>query len=422
MSCGKRTKVARCIWRDLCGYQIIVQRGGHIERRRFPLATPLHELADTRDTLIDELETGRCTTAARGTLAADVARALDTLPAGSHNRRDVRTLLDHWLAAPLDLEGEATTFGATARSLVTPLHVRTALAVFRAARRADGRPHFSPKTIKELRRVLAWVYTTLDGPEGRNPVRGVKVTRVKYDDPRGIDYAIIERILAQCTDRGRPQDGPLGGRRGKTARPTQSLTKIRLRVMAYTGMHQSEIGKLQPRDVDLKRGRVWIGPREKGAGAPGAWHQLLTPGVAALLAFVQVKAFGPFSTRSMSKSWNLALAKAKAAWEAEPGQAEPWPVHADARPYDLRHSMGTAIYLASGDIRAAQEILRHRQGTTTDRYTKAGVTPRAALALAAMDKLLVGASGGSKLGGRNVTKRPPMSTRQRTPKARRGHE
>lgn len=409
MARGARTRVARNIYRDAYGFQIIVQRHGQRREPRFPLGTPLDELADTRDALVDELETGRRTKpAARGTLAADVARALDTLPAGSDNRRDVRTLLDHWLAAPLERDGTPTTFGAEPRQTITALDIRTQLAVFRAARRADGRPRFSPKTIRELRRLLAWVYTTIDGPEGRNPVRAVKVARVRYDDPRGIDYAVIERILAALPDRGRPGKG--------STWPAASLTKIRLRVMAYTGMHQIEVGRLTPRDVDLARGRVWIGPREKGEGAPGAWHDLITPAVSALLAFVQAGAFGPFDPRSMARSWNLALVKAKTAWEAEHDARTPWPVHAGARPYDLRHSLGTAVYLASGDIRAAQEILRHRQGSTTDRYTRAGVTARAALAREALERLIVGPTDRAKMPGPNVTKRPPMSTRAKTPK------
>ena len=83
--------------------------------------------------------------------------------------------------------------------------------------------------------------TRLDGADGKNPVRAVKAPRVRYDDPRGMDYAIIERILAQLPDRGRPQDGrQVKTTRGDRERPTVSLTKLRLRVMAYTACTRSK--------------------------------------------------------------------------------------------------------------------------------------------------------------------------------------
>lgn len=382
----KRTRLARNIYSDQFGVAVVVARGGARDEQRFPLGTPLEELAATRDTMIDDLETGRATKAhRRGTLAADVQAALATIPDGRH-RRDTATLLAHWMAAEVETEHEPTTFGALPRGAITALQVRTQLATFQSVQR-DGRRRFSAKTVKELRRVLAWVYTTLDGAEGRNPVRGVKAPRVQYDDPRGIDYGAIERVFAEMPDRGRPQDGEEGGStRGKRRRPVVNLSKLRMRVMAYTGLHQIEVGRLEPRDVDLVAGRVWIGARVKGAGAPGAWHRLTRRGVEALRAFVAAEAFGPFDPRSMARTWTIALRKAEATWKAAAAtRDQPWPVRADARPYDLRHSLGTAVYLETGDLRAAQAILRHRQLSTTDRYTRAGVPKRVDAAVAALD-------------------------------------
>ncbi|MCC6650668.1 MAG: tyrosine-type recombinase/integrase [Candidatus Eisenbacteria bacterium] len=312
----------------------------------------------------------------------------------------IAAAFDHPVTALLDAttsahESEAigtpTTLGALHRGAVTPLHVKMGLATFAA--------RYRPKTCRELRRLLGWVYVTLDGADARNPARGVKGPRVRYDDPRGIDYDVIGRILAALPDRGRPV-------RGQT-RPTVNLTKCRLAVMAFTGMHQSEVGKLTPRDVDLARRRVWIGARVKGAGAEGAWHTLTAPGVAALRAFADAGAWGPFGTRSMAKSWRRALAVARARWEAE--TREPWPVRDDARPYDLRHSFGTAVLLATGDRTAAQAMLRHRQASTTDRYTRAGVSARVAAAVVTLDSFLPRAATTEDRG--SVPKRPPMSAR-----------
>ena len=74
---------------------------------------------------------------------------------------------------------------------------------------------------------------------------------------------------------------------------------------------------------------------------------------------------GPW-LRETYKSWTRKSFKVAAEAAGRP----------DLRPYDLRHSMGTAIYLETGDIRAAQAILRHRQISTTLRYTHAGVSAR----------------------------------------------
>lgn len=358
------------------------------------LHTPLEALRVTRDALIDEL-TDTPSARRAGTLAADVVACLATLRPGPH-KRDTETLLAHWTAAEATLPtGERVPFGELPRAAVTPLHVRTALATFGA--------RFAPKTVRELRRVLAWIWSTLDGPDARNPVRAVPAPRVRYDDPRGIDYAIIRRILEALPDRGRPEKGQ--------RRPAVNLTKIRLAVMAFTGMHQAEVGRLEPPHLDLARSRVWIAPRKKGAGSPGAWHELTAPAVDALRAFAEADAFGPFSARSMAHAWRRACRTAAARWTAEhPG--EPWPLRDDARPYDLRHSFGTAVYLATGDIRAAQAMLRHRQTSTTDRYTRAGVAPQVRRAVAALDVALAVPTDSAKPGAGSVTKRPPTSRRQ----------
>lgn len=360
--------LARCVYEDAHGRRVKVQRGADVREARFPPGTPLDVLLAARDTLRDALATAADRAAVRaGTLAADVPRCLATI-ASRKARQTAETLLGHWLALPVDLAGRPTTLGALHRAAVTPLHVRTGLATL------AGR--FRPKTCRELRRLLAWVYVTLDGADARNPARGVPGPRVHYDDARGIDYDVIARILSALPDRGRPAKGQ--------TRPTVNLTKRRLAVMAFTGLHQSEVGQLTPRDVDLARRRVWIAPRVKGAGAPGAWHALTAPGVEALRQFAEANAWGPFSARSMAKSWRRALEAARATWTAE--SDAPWPVRDDARPYDLRHSFGTAVLLATGDRTAAQAMLRHRQASTTDRYTRAGVAARVASAVEALDE------------------------------------
>lgn len=369
MARGPRTRLARNIYSDRSGIKIVVERHGvRLPEVKFPHGTDPDVLRKTRDDMIDRLDLGQAKKAiARGTLAADAATCLETLPKGRH-KENMRILLGHWTRV----------FGARPRHSLTPVEIKTQLATF------AGR--FKPEGLRKLRRALGWVYTTIDGKDGQNPVRAVKAPSVRYDDPRGIGYDVIAWIFRHAPDRGRPQDGQAGGKRpaNKTARPTANLSKIRARIMAYTGLHQIEIGRLTAADIDLKRRRVWAHPRQKGSGAAGEWMDLVPPAVQAFRDLVAAKGLGPFGTRSLSRSWSGWLAAAKTAWEADPTKrGQPWPVRPDARPYDLRHSFGTAVYLAEGDIRAAQALLRHRQSSTSDRYIKAGIRARASRGLQA---------------------------------------
>lgn len=63
-------------------------------------------------------------------------------------------------------------------------------------------------------------------------------------------------------DRGRPEEGH--------ERPTVSLTKLRLRVMADTGSHQIELVRFTERDFrELHKKRIWVEGRKKGKARAG---------------------------------------------------------------------------------------------------------------------------------------------------------
>jgi integrase/recombinase XerD len=135
--------------------------------------------------------------------------------------------------------------------------------------------------------------------------------------------------------------------------------------MAYLGIRPSEIGRMQPQDLGEvsvlvrtgKGGRVRVVP----VAGPGA--------TAAIAELKRLKAYGtPFSTSSLYKSWKLAQTNA-----GPPAGGAPF---ASVRPYDLRHSFGSAVYAASGDQYAVQQLLGHAQSRTTERYTLAAVSGR----------------------------------------------
>lgn len=382
MTRGKRTRLATGIFEDAYGRAVLVKVHGVQHERRYAHGTPLDELRKHRRALRDEKTEQEPARQQRGTLKADMAAYLQTLPKG-RMRRDVDTLLEHWITAG---------FGDRSATEIPPADIRAQLNAW------QGR--FSPKTRVELRRLLGSVFMAKFGRSGYNPVRDVPRPRVVYDDPRGFAYAVAELIFQQMPDRGQ-------GKRGET-RSTVNLTKLRLRVMAYTGLHQIEIGRITPRDLrDLAHKRVWVEGRKKGRGTRAGWHPLTAEGAKTLRALHRAGGLGPFGTRSMSRAWQRALEKAKDVWRSTHRDA--WPLSEDARPYDLRHTYGTEVYRQTHDIRAAQRLLRNVTMTPTLRYTAAAVDELAQQATDALEAVHARASRVPAGRGKQLHNPPPMA-------------
>jgi integrase len=388
MARGKRHRVATGIYSDVSGFSVIVSVHGIPHEERHPHGTPLETLRAARKAL-RRLHEETPPPKRRGTLATDVAHYLATLPKGK-TRDDADTLFEAWKDAGFFDRNTET---------IEPKEIAAQLQVFATLTKPNGQRRYSPKTINELRRLLGSVFITKHGKRGDNPVRDVPRERVVYDDPRGFGYDLIESILAEMPDRGQ---GKKGEERG-----TVNLTKLRLRAMAYTGFHQLELGNISERDLrELAKKRVWMAGRRKGEGTKGGWHPLTKAGVDALRALWRAGGLGPFGTRSMATSWNRAIDKAKATWRSTYPK-KPWPLPANVRPYDLRHSYGTAVYQQTGDIRAAQRLLRHATLATTLRYTAAAVDARAQQAADALEALHARATMVPRARGKRLQKAPP---------------
>jgi integrase len=127
--------------------------------------------------------------------------------------------------------------------------------------------------------------------------------------------------------------------------------------------------------VDWEAGTVAVHGRRKGKGTAGRIVPLTPAGVKALKAMHREDAWGTFSRATLRVVFQRACAKAGLKGD-------------DFTPYDLRHSFGTEIYLASGDIRATQVLMGHSSATLTHRYTLAAVDPRVARALKQWGKRL----------------------------------
>ena len=173
------------------------------------------------------------------------------------------------------------------------------------------------------------------------------------------------------------------GRKGE-ARDDQSKTKARLRLIAYTGLPHKQIKQLRPQDVNLRAGTMIVSARRKGKGVERRSLLLTAEGLEALRHFADLECWGSFSNSSVWKSWRRACAAAG--------------LTTTPRPYDLRHSFGTQMYVATGDTKAVSELMMHAPGSAVvHRYTMGGVAPRLRLAVGAFDESLAKRPGRKRL-------------------------
>jgi integrase len=334
---GARTRIDRGIYRDAAGVEVQVMVAGQRRSARFPLATGKGVLRDARERLRAELRAsaGRARRPGTGTLAADAVRylaAVRSMPSYADRARDIAA----WVGV----------FGDRTRDSLQPVDVATQLHTWRQAGKA-------PQTCNHLRTALSQLYARLDGPDGRNPARAVKKFPTEPPLPRAIPQRAVAAILRHMRKDGK--------------------TRARLAVIASTGLAHAELRRLQPADVQLEAGHVIARARRKGAGSAPRVIPLTRRARAALRLFVRLDAFGPFGRSSMHSAFRRACASA--------GYGD-----TDWRPYDLRHTFGTAVVLASGDEKAAQILLGHASASTTGRYTLGAAQARAQAAITAMDR------------------------------------
>ena len=238
-------------------------------------------------------------------------------------------------------------FGDTPRKDITSTDIRTQLARWGLTKAAS--------TVNHRRTALMHMYRVLDGPDAANPVRDIPKWREPEPGPRGVSYAVIEAIFSHMPD---------------------TKTLARLRVIAYTGIPHASLGRIKPEHVSLEQRSVYVPGRLKGAGTQGRRVPLTDAGVEAFKAFLSHDAFGTFSRHSARKSFVLARNKADGDGCLR-----------SMRVYDLRHSFGTALYAASGDIRATQILMGHASLAMTHRYTLGAVDGRVSEALAKLDQV-----------------------------------
>jgi integrase/recombinase XerC len=334
---GPRTRLERGIYQDSRGYELQVMVAGQRRSQRLPLGTSRAQLRATLAALVTDLRRQAPTTAAvgRATLAADAPRylaAVRAMPSYSDRRRDIEA----WVA----VVGDRPRHGLSSADIATQLH---------RWRQAGA----AAQTCNHRRTALSQLYAVLDGRDAPNPARAVPKFPTPAPLPRALPVGAVRAILRQLRKDGK--------------------TRARLAVIASTGVSHAELGRLRPADVQLEAGVLLVGSRRKGKGSAPRLIPLTRRAKAALRLFVRLQCWGRFSRSSLHKAFRRACVAA--------GYGD-----TDWRPYDLRHTFGTEVVLATGDERAAQVLLGHASLSTTSRYTLGAAQARAAAAIAAMDR------------------------------------
>lgn len=316
---------------------------GHQYEHHFPKGTKQQTIADwkarERIRRLDDLPH-----AAKGTLARDIETYLGTLKHRPQLLKERTRHLKFWCER----------FGTRARGSLQPAELNAALSELRATKAAS--------TCNHIRIALSHLFTTLDGKNAPNPLRDVPSFEEPEPEPRALPYYLIDRILDAMTRKGSATKGH--------KRPSLSKTKLRLRVMADTGLTPAQMMRLRPDDLRLDDAAVWVRRRLKGKGAPGSLKPVSQAGVAALRAFAAGQAFGPWSVQSANKAWHRACLTAMAHDDTTDPERT---ILLSARLYDLRHSFGTLVFQLTGNLHTTSELLDHRSSKTTRRYALAAI-------------------------------------------------
>jgi integrase len=194
----------------------------------------------------------------------------------------------------------------------------------------------------------------------------VRETRV-FDEPdleaRALDYDLVVRILDAI-----PAVRSYSHLRETKTRPVK--TRIRLEVMAWTGMRPAQLMKLTRAHVNFEE-RWFVTPRSKKGGKkarhprPVVRKPMMADAEAALRPFFDCKREGDFSTSSARRLFVRAVREAEKVGRKLP---------AGIRPYDLRHSFGTEMLRRTKSLETVAELLDQSTTRMTKRYALGAVS------------------------------------------------
>lgn len=310
----RRVRVAEGVYRDRWGLAATVKVNGRQREIRFPLGTPLKTIRARRDELRASLRHQRRYDS--GTLADDAVRYLD----------QIRTTLASFADRVRHLQAWLPQFGH-----LDTLSLADHLPLLDNQLR-DWRHRLSASSCNQRRDALTNLVKVLYGR--RAAAEFVDLVRFVREPtpPRWIERSHITAVLRRLT--------------------AGSKTEARLRLMHWTGMRPSQMGRLRRDDFRLDDAIPFVAvPRGKGGRL--AAIPLIEEGLRAAHDFVARDAFGSWSCPSANK------ALVRAARLAE-------------RPaftvYAIRHSFAAGLRRTGTDLADIQDLYGHTNPSTTMIY------------------------------------------------------
>jgi integrase len=190
----------------------------------------------------------------------------------------------------------------------------------------DWRPNTRKSAVSALRSYFAWAVKS--GRRGDDPAAGLPKVRVRRSVPRPVSDRTFVRAMQQARD-----DDDM----------------LMLLLARGSGLRRAEIAALHTDDLDGDE--IWVrgkGDKERVVG--------LHPQAARMIRQRQGWVFpGRFDGHRHPDYVGRHLSRMLG-----PG----WSAH------NLRHSFATAVYEASGDVLALQELMGHESPETTRRYAR----------------------------------------------------
>ena len=328
-SVKRRTRVAEGVYKDRYGLAATVKVHGVQREIRFPPGTSLKTIRARRDELKASLRT--LPHGERHTLAHDAGRYLDQVQTDLISIADRQRHLEAWLPTV----GHLRTLSLTDHLSALNAQLRT------------WRQTLSASSCNQRRDALTNLVKVLYGR--RASIDFVDLVRFTRPDPvpRWIPRAVIEAVLANLDSR--------------------TKTESRLRLLHWTGMRPSQMGRLRREDFRLDEPIPYVAvPRGKGGRLAAV--PLIAEGVAAARDFIERNAWDAWSCPSANKL--LAVAATRAG-------VEPFTVYA------IRHAFATALRHTGSDVADIQDLYGHTDPATTKIYAP----PQLAKHAAAIERL-----------------------------------
>lgn len=231
--------------------------------------------------------------------------------------------------------------------------------------RPSRRAALAPGTVRRRKTSLQSFFNLMNGKGGANPARSATVPPEPKPEPRDIDRLVIDRIIAAMPEW---QDTKPGAIR------RLNLGRLRVAVMAATGIPPGLLQQIRPTDLILSTpASVRVPRRKKGGGIAARLIPLTEKGRVALQAFHAANAYGVFAIAALNRSFKRAARRA--GLDAK-----------RVRLYDLRHSFLTDLYRATHDLATVGRLGLHAPGSTiTARYAQGANDDVDAAAVAKLD-------------------------------------